>query len=285
MNFRQTAQNLLTKGAFAAAAFFSPVAIATGVVAATAVTALAANAQIQQTTIKVDNADCTVTEMSTGRGPTHMVQLAGPQGAAMISVDRDNKIVAYLSPPGGGQYKALIDKVWAAYLDQKNGGAGAVPAATTAAGGPTPAAEPSDSSTALRDQANAILANAQARAAGGTGGGKLTVEFPANGGAVVSKGSRVMTLSPDGADVTIVDTSVTGQSRTEQASYEGDGTDKDYSLQCRYRQSRERHSAGRAFDVRRRKPGPGDQGSVETYQRERQDNNLIRGCQSFVRKT
>lgn len=203
---------------------------AAAMLAATIVIVSAANAQMQQTSIKVDNADCTVTEMPAGRSPTHLVQLTGPQGAAMISVNKDNKITAYLSPPGGGEYKALIDKVWAAYLDQKNGGAGAAPTATAAAGGPTQAAEPSDSSKALQDQANAILANAQARAAGGTVGGKLTVDFPASGGAVVTKGSRVLTLSPDGADVTVVDTSVTGQSRTERASYEGDGTDKDYDV-------------------------------------------------------
>ncbi len=78
----------------------------------------------QQTSIKVDGKDCIVTEYQGGRSG-HMVSLTGPDGTAMISVNNAGKIVAYISPPGGiyngSDMKPLINQVWAAYLDQKNG--------------------------------------------------------------------------------------------------------------------------------------------------------------------
>jgi hypothetical protein len=49
-----------------------------------------------------------------------MVMLSGPAGNAMVQVDGD-KITAYISPPGGGAYKAVIDKVWNGYLASKGG--------------------------------------------------------------------------------------------------------------------------------------------------------------------
>lgn len=53
----------------------------------------------------------------------HMVQLSGPEGMAMISVNNQNQIVMYASPQGGGtaSQKAMIDEVWKVYQAQKNG--------------------------------------------------------------------------------------------------------------------------------------------------------------------
>ena len=75
----------------------------------------------------------------------------------MVSVVKD-KITAYISPPGGGAFKALIDDVWAAYQTQKSGGS--VGQQATA----TPSAD--EQNAALRAQVAALTAQAQARAAG-----------------------------------------------------------------------------------------------------------------------
>jgi hypothetical protein len=113
-----------------------------------------ANAQVQ-TSVKVADKDYTVTEFP---GATrHMVQLAGPEGAAMVTVAND-KITAYINPPGGGAFKALIDQVWAAYQAQKAG----APAGQQASNAP-PADDPN---AALRAQVAALTAQTQARAAG-----------------------------------------------------------------------------------------------------------------------
>jgi hypothetical protein len=161
------------------------------VVAASVFGGSVASAQITQTTVKVDGQDCTVTEMRGGRSPTHMVQLAGPAGTAMVQVDKDNKITAYLSPPGGGAYKDLIDKVWAAYLEQKS---------KTAPASSTPTNESADPNAALRAQAAAIAAQAQARANGTTA--------PASGERVVKSlnDASIVIFDPKlGTDVTISD--------------------------------------------------------------------------------
>jgi hypothetical protein len=152
------------------------------------------NAQMQQTTMKIDNKDYTVTEMRGSRSE-HMVQLAGPEGAAMIMVNNDNKITAYISPPGGGEFKALIDKVWAAYLAQKSGG---VPANST------PAPQPADPNAALSAQAAAIAAQTQARMNGAgpsTGSKERTVKGLAPDGGVIVHDPGLGGI--DGADVTI----------------------------------------------------------------------------------
>ncbi len=149
------------------------------------------NAQITQTTVKLDGKDYTVTEMPAGRSPAHMVQLAGPEGTAMVQVNNDHKITAYLSPPGGGGQKDLIDKVWAAYLEQKS---------TTASAGSTPASAPADPNAALRAQAAAITAHAQERANGTTA--------PASDQRVVKSlnDSSIVVFDPKlGTDVTISD--------------------------------------------------------------------------------
>src|SRR5277367_3544289 len=154
----------------------------------------AANAQIQQTSVKIDGKDYTVTEMPAGRSPVHMVQLAGPEGAAMVQVNRDNKITAYLSPPGGGEYKAQIDELWAEYLKQKNGAATASSA---------PANEP-DPNAALRAQAADITARAQARANGVTSSAnstERTVKGIAPGGGVIVHDPNLG--GSGGVDVTI----------------------------------------------------------------------------------
>lgn len=134
-----------------------PAATAT-LAAAIAMIVPAITAQMTQVSVRVDNKDYTVTEMRGGRA-SHMVQLAGPEGTAMVMVDNDNKITAFISPPGGGGQQDLINKVWAAYLAQKNG--------TTAAAA-TPGNEASDPNAALRAQAAAVAAQAQARANGAT---------------------------------------------------------------------------------------------------------------------
>jgi hypothetical protein len=104
-------------------------------VVATVAVVAAAQAQ-QQTSVKVDGKDYTVTEFA-GRS-MHMVQLSGPEGSAMVSV-QDGKIKAYISPPGGGGQQDLIDRVWNAYQGHKNGNA----AANSNAAGPPSAGTPS----------------------------------------------------------------------------------------------------------------------------------------------
>lgn len=74
----------------------------------------------QQTTLKLEGKSYVITDYQRPSGQ-HMVMLSGPEGNAMISVQND-QILAYINPPGGGAYKTLIDKVWAAYLAKKNGG-------------------------------------------------------------------------------------------------------------------------------------------------------------------
>ncbi len=164
-------------------------------VAATAVVA-SANAQIQQTSVTVNNKDYTVTEMRGGRSG-HMVQLAGPEGATMVMVDNDNKITAYISPPGGGGQQDLINKVWAAYLAMKT-------ATTPANSAPAPA----DPNAALRAQAAAIAAQAQARGIAvnpSTNSEERTVKGLAPEGGVIvhdptlgGSGGVDVTISPDG---------------------------------------------------------------------------------------
>ncbi len=124
--------------------------------AAVIVVPAAASAQMTQVSVKVDNKDYTVTEMRGGRAG-HMVQLAGPEGTAMVMVDNDNKITAFISPPGGGGQQDLISKVWAAYLAQKH---------ETAPAGTPPKNDSPDPNAALRAQAAAITAQAQQRANG-----------------------------------------------------------------------------------------------------------------------
>src|SRR5580658_6310824 len=98
------------------------------------VAAVAAAQTQQQTSIKVDGKDYTITEFP-GR-TTHLVQLSGPEGAAMVSV-QNGKITSYINPPGGGGQQDLINKVWNAYQDRKNGN----PAANNNAA-PPPAVTP-----------------------------------------------------------------------------------------------------------------------------------------------
>jgi len=180
------------------------------------------------TTITLDGKNYTVTELP-GR-TMHMVQLAGPEGTAMVMVNNQNQITMYANPPGGGDYKSLIDNVWKAYVDQKNGTAAKAPGAAPAPQPPA-ASSTNDPNAALREQAAAMAAQAQQRAGAVTNPPMLVVkEFPAGGGAIVTKGSRTITLTADGADATIIDQSVTGKSRTEKASYEGNGTDGDYKV-------------------------------------------------------
>lgn len=78
--------------------------------------AMVAQAQ-QQTTLKLEGKSYVITDYQRPSGQ-HMVMLSGPEGNAMISVQND-QILAYINPPGGGAYKTLIDKVWAAYLAKK----------------------------------------------------------------------------------------------------------------------------------------------------------------------
>ncbi|MGD0299160.1 MAG: hypothetical protein ABSE86_18800 [Bryobacteraceae bacterium] len=235
MSVTQTAETLVVEAAaLAATALFSPVVIGTaGLVAATTIMAPAANAQ-NQTTFKVGDAVCTVTEylapasLPRRLATSHMVSISGPLGMAMVRVsDLDknkNEITVYISPSGGivpdgtpqgKDYRPVINQVWKAYLDQKNQ---AAPANTASAN------EPSDPIAAAQANAAAIAASNVTP----TIASPPSVKFPAGGGAIVTKGSRTITLTLDGADATIVDQSVTGQSRTEKATYEGDGTDNDY---------------------------------------------------------
>jgi hypothetical protein len=128
-----------------------------------------------QTSIKLNDKDYTVTEFN-GR-TSHMVQLSGPEGQAMVSV-ANGKITAYLSPPGGGPYKDLIDQLWAAYQAQKSGSPVGQQAAST-----TPADDPN---AARRAQVDALIAQRQA-GAGPLGGPKeLTIDHLTEDGAVVN---------------------------------------------------------------------------------------------------
>src|SRR5208283_5419706 len=142
----------------------------------------------QQTSVKVDGKDYTVTECQGGRSG-HMVSLTGPDGTAMVSVNNKNEIVAFISPPGGiapngSDYKPLINQVWTAYLGQKNGNAVANNNATPAGG-----TNSDDPNAALRAQTAAIQAQVQARVNGapvnGQQAGPVTCEFPVSGGAIV----------------------------------------------------------------------------------------------------
>ena len=156
--------------------------------ASVATVALVAAAQAQQSKVTVDGKDYTVNELP-GR-TMHMVQLSDPQSglSAMISVNNQGGIVMYASPAGGGtpDQKALIDKVWAAYQDQKNGTAAAhnPPAAT-------PANDAGDPNAALRQQQAALAVQAQQRA------GDL-----ANRNANASKPPLFKQFTADGAIVT-----------------------------------------------------------------------------------
>jgi hypothetical protein len=169
VSFRQTAAAML--------------AITTAIVAP-------ANAQMQQISVKVDDKDYTVTEMRGGRAG-HMVQLAGPEGAAMVMVNNDNKITAYISPPGGGGQQDLINKVWAAYLEKK---------AATAPVVSTSAPEPADPHAALRAQTAAITAGVQGR-----GNGVTTVAPDQRVVKSVNDASIVIFDPKLGTDVTITD--------------------------------------------------------------------------------
>jgi hypothetical protein len=157
----------------------------------------------QQTSVKVDDKDYTVTEFP-GRS-MHMVQLAGPEGAAMVSV-QNGKITAYISPPGGGGKQDLINKVWNAYQDQKKGNAVANSNAAPAGG-----TNPDDPNAAARAEmmakANAVIAAAgNLSRANPLAPANLSVEFPAGGGAIVhgTKHGDVTFLAADGADVRVV---------------------------------------------------------------------------------
>ena len=138
----------------------------------------------QQSKVTVDGKDYTVNELP-GR-TMHMVQLSGPEGSAMISVNNQNQITMYASPPGGGtpDQKALIDKVWKVYQSQKNG-TGVANNNSTPAGG----TNSDDPNAALRAQTAAIQAQAQARVNGSPVNGQqqtgsVTYEFPVSGGAI-----------------------------------------------------------------------------------------------------
>jgi hypothetical protein len=86
--------------------------------------AVLAHVQAQeQSTLNLEGKSYTITDYQSRSGK-RSVMISGSEGNAMVIV-QDNKIVAYISPPGGGAYKALIDKVWNAYLSRKNGGAAA----------------------------------------------------------------------------------------------------------------------------------------------------------------
>lgn len=96
------------------------------VVTTVAVVALA-QAQ-QQTSVKVDGKNYIIMEFPQGRfAATHMVSLSGPAGTAMVSVDKNSKITAIISPPGGQlngvDYTPIIKQVWTAYQAQRNGNA------------------------------------------------------------------------------------------------------------------------------------------------------------------
>ncbi len=144
MSFNQTAKALVTKATLAATTLVPSVAIGTAcVVAATAATAPAADAQITQSDVKVDNKDYTVTVISAGRpshSPTHMVAFDGPEGRAMVSVDNENKITAFIYLAGGPGQKDIVNKVWAAFLAQTNGTPDQNAAPQNAAPGERPAA-------------------------------------------------------------------------------------------------------------------------------------------------
>jgi hypothetical protein len=135
-------------------------------VAATVALVAPAPAQ-QQTSINVDGKNYTVTEYPQGRfAPTHMVQLSGPDGTAMISVDKNNKITAIISPPGGQyngvDYRPVINQVWDALQAQRSGNAAN---AAPAGGAPAGQQSSSDAQTdALRAQADALTQQALARA-------------------------------------------------------------------------------------------------------------------------
>lgn len=147
-------------------------------VVVTVVIAAHAPAQ-QQTQIKVDGKDYTVTEMP-GR-TSHMVQLSGPEGSAMVMVNNQNQITMYANPPGGGSFKSLIDSVWAAYVKQKGGNA-------TANNNAAPVGNTSDGQhAALRAQADALSQQAQQRAGAGSGTPReRKVEFNEAGAAIVT---------------------------------------------------------------------------------------------------
>jgi hypothetical protein len=81
-----------------------------------------AQSSIKQSSVKVGSTTYTVTIYPHTLRTAGMVMLSGPEGNAMVQVEGD-KITAYISPPGGGSQKALIDKVWSAYLGDKGGAA------------------------------------------------------------------------------------------------------------------------------------------------------------------
>ncbi len=154
-----------------------------------ALAAMVAPARAQQETqIQLDGKNYAVTEFPQGRfAPTHMVSISGPEGQAMVSVDKKGKITAVLSPPGGQlngvDYRPVINHVWEAYQAQKNGNA-------TNSGQPAPSNDTNDPNGTLRAQAEALQQQALQRAALVTGQqsgqpAKLIADFPAGGGAVV----------------------------------------------------------------------------------------------------
>jgi hypothetical protein len=133
-----------------------------------------------------------------------MFQLAGPEGTAMVMVNNDNKITAFISPPGGGGQQDLINKVWGVCLSQKS---------ANAPDGSTPATGPADPNAALRAQAAAITAQVQGRvnganAAGSTerrvkganDAGDIVVHDPTLG----ASGGTDVTISSDGMKATWV---------------------------------------------------------------------------------
>jgi hypothetical protein len=77
---------------------------------------------IKQTSVKLGGKTYTVTLYPQPIGGAGMVMLSGPEGNAMVQVE-DDKITAYISPPGGGSQKTLIDNIWNAYLSSKGGAA------------------------------------------------------------------------------------------------------------------------------------------------------------------
>lgn len=133
-----------------------------------------------------------------------MVQLAGPEGAAMVMVDPNNKITAYISPPGGGGQQDLIKKVWEAYLETKGATPPAAPALSPA---------PADANDVLRQQAADIANQTHGRQGGGNtmGSTERTVKGTNDAGELVvhdptlgAAGGTDVAISRDGMKATWV---------------------------------------------------------------------------------
>lgn len=147
----------------------------------------------EQTTVKVDDKDYTVTSLSRGR----MFQITTPDGrTAMIMPTASAYNI--ISPPNGVyngiDYKPQIAKIWKAYQDQKGG---------TTATTPTSVNDPNAARRqAQLDAANAQAAKAQAHAGGvnRTGGDEKPVfkAFTESGAIVTHPKFGDVTVSDNG---------------------------------------------------------------------------------------